>query len=318
MNKHLSKEDRLKRVDEVVAELGLMKCVNTKIGIPGRIKGISGGEMKRLAFASEVLTDPPLMFCDEPTSGLDAFMAQNVVSVLRDMAAKGKTVCCTIHQPSSEVFAMFDRLLLMSEGRVAYLGNSQRAKDFFAQLGYPCPPNFNPADHYIHKLAIIPGRETECRQRAGAVCAAFASSDRGKSIETVTTQMAANSNELDAGLLSKKSAYKASWWSQFRAVLWRSALSVVREPLIIKVRFIQTVFIALLLGVIFLQQKITAEGVQNINGAIFLFLTNMVRLSMRFCFVVWFTLLEDRVLSASVRSLNLELLLRMADSSRRS
>ena len=122
MDKHLSYADRMRRVEEVIGELGLIKCQNTMIGIPGRIKGISGGEMKRLAFASEVLTNPPLMFCDEPTSGLDAFMAQNVITVLREMAAKGKTVVVTIHQPSSEVFAMFDRLLLMSEGRLAYLG----------------------------------------------------------------------------------------------------------------------------------------------------------------------------------------------------
>jgi ABC-type multidrug transport system ATPase subunit len=64
-------------------QLGLTKCANTLIGIQGRIKGISGGESKRLAFASEVLTNPPLMFCDEPTSGLDSYMAQNVVEVLR-------------------------------------------------------------------------------------------------------------------------------------------------------------------------------------------------------------------------------------------
>lgn len=62
-------------------QLALSKCQNTVIGIPGRLKGISGGEMKRLSFASEVLTDPPLMFCDEPTSGLDSFMAQNVLQV---------------------------------------------------------------------------------------------------------------------------------------------------------------------------------------------------------------------------------------------
>ena len=64
-------------------QLGLTKCANTLIGIQGRIKGISGGESKRLAFASEVLTNPPLLFCDEPTSGLDSYMAQNVVEVLK-------------------------------------------------------------------------------------------------------------------------------------------------------------------------------------------------------------------------------------------
>ena len=83
MDKHLSHQQRMDRVEEVMQELGLKKCEKTMIGIQGRIKGISGGEMKRLAFASEVLTNPPLMFCDEPTSGLDSYMAQNVVEVLK-------------------------------------------------------------------------------------------------------------------------------------------------------------------------------------------------------------------------------------------
>ena len=79
------------KVTEVVPfgfQLALSKCRNTVIGQPGRIKGLSGGEMKRLSFASEVLTDPPLMFCDEPTSGLDSFMAHQVVSVLKTLAGK--------------------------------------------------------------------------------------------------------------------------------------------------------------------------------------------------------------------------------------
>lgn len=69
-------------------QLALTKCRNTIIGMPGRMKGLSGGEMKRLSFASEVLTDPPLMFCDEPTSGLDSFMAHQVVSVLKALTGK--------------------------------------------------------------------------------------------------------------------------------------------------------------------------------------------------------------------------------------
>lgn len=73
------------------------------------------------------------MFCDEPTSGLDSFMAQNVVLVLKNMALKSKTVVVTIHQPSSEIFAMFDKVLLMADGRVAFLGSSDDACNFFRE-----------------------------------------------------------------------------------------------------------------------------------------------------------------------------------------
>lgn len=60
-----------------------------------------------------MLTNPRLMFCDEPTSGLDTFMAQNVVQTLKNMAQKNRTILCTIHQPSSEIFAMFDRFVFL-------------------------------------------------------------------------------------------------------------------------------------------------------------------------------------------------------------
>lgn len=114
-------------------QLSLLKCQNTIIGVPGRMKGLSGGERKRLAFASEALTDPPMLLCDEPTSGLDSFIAMNVVQVLKNLAAKGKTVILTIHQPSSELFALFDKLIFMAEGRTAFFGTPDEAKSFFSR-----------------------------------------------------------------------------------------------------------------------------------------------------------------------------------------
>ena len=87
--------------------------------------------MKRLAFASEVLTNPAIFFCDEPTSGLDSFMAVSVVDTLCTLAKQGRTVICTIHQPSSQIVEMFDKILLMAEGRTAYLGDVKMANNFF-------------------------------------------------------------------------------------------------------------------------------------------------------------------------------------------
>ncbi|CAB3363689.1 Hypothetical predicted protein [Cloeon dipterum] len=273
MDRWIPYEARMKRVEEVISELALTKCQNTLIGIPGRIKGISGGEMKRLSFASEVLTDPPLLLCDEPTSGLDSFMAQNVVQVLKNMALKGKTVICTIHQPSSEVFAMFDKVLLMAEGRVAYLGTSHEACDFFSQLGAPCPSNYNPADFFIQLLAVVPSREETCRQTVDLICDTFENSEAGQKFAQppLITTKTTFEEEIDIA----RSPYKAKWSAQFRAVLWRSWLSVKKEPILIKVRMLQTFMVAMLIGIMFFGQELTEDGVMNINGALFLFLTNM-------------------------------------------
>ena len=91
--------------------------------------------------ASQILTNPSIMFCDEPTSGLDAFMAANLVTYLNKMAANGRTIICTIHQPASDVFNLFQNLLLMADGRVAYMGNTQAALEHFKKLGMHCPSN---------------------------------------------------------------------------------------------------------------------------------------------------------------------------------
>ncbi len=103
------------------------------------------------------------MFCDEPTSGLDAFMAKKLVQKIRQMALAGRTIICTIHQPSSDVFNLFDNLLLLSDGRVAYMGKLSETIAYFNELGYKCPNNYNPADFFVNELAIEPGREFESR-----------------------------------------------------------------------------------------------------------------------------------------------------------
>lgn len=99
----------------------------------------------------------------QPTSGLDSFMAEAVVSIVK--AARGKTVVCTIHQPSSSVFAMFDKFMLLAEGRVAFLGPRVDAIPFFNSIGFKVPEDYNPADFFVHQLATIPGHEDECRAK---------------------------------------------------------------------------------------------------------------------------------------------------------
>jgi len=78
------------------------------------VKGVSGGERKRTSIGVELITDPNLIFLDEPTTGLDSFTATSVVEVLWEMANQGRTVISTIHQPNSDIFNLFDKLMIMA------------------------------------------------------------------------------------------------------------------------------------------------------------------------------------------------------------
>ncbi|KAA8490737.1 ABC transporter G family member 22 [Porphyridium purpureum] len=143
------------RVDDVIARLALGRCENTLIGNQTSRERISGGERKRVNIANELLTDPPILLLDEPTSGLDSNTALSVVRLLKELAhTTQKTVITTIHQPSSQIFAEFDKLLLLSEGHVVYFGPACDAVDYFASVGYPCPMGYNPADFFLELLTL--------------------------------------------------------------------------------------------------------------------------------------------------------------------
>ncbi|XP_060575749.1 protein white-like isoform X1 [Ruditapes philippinarum] len=276
MDRTLSKDKRLARVQEVIHELGLQKCMNNMIGDPGRIKGISGGEMRRLSFASEILNDPPLLFCDEPTSGLDSFMAESIVQNLRSMTNKGKTVMCTIHQPSSEVFFLFNQILIMAEGRVAFLGGINDALNFFSSVGKPCPQNYNPCDFFIASMAVVPGNEAECRSNVKTICDEFEKTTNAIEMKNENHPKEINSSSRSSLLVSESSdRYGSPWYEQFAAVLTRSWKTTLREPMVMRVRLVQTIVLSIVLGLIYLQLNHDQEGVMNINGVIFLILINM-------------------------------------------
>ena len=132
------------RVADLIVQLGLEKCASTWI------EGLSGGERKRTAIGVELVTDPRLLFLDEPTSGLDSSTALNVMQIVGRLARDdGRTVITTIHQPSTEIFALFNRLMLLGNGRTVYDGPASDALDYFSALGYPCPLYNNPADYII-------------------------------------------------------------------------------------------------------------------------------------------------------------------------
>jgi len=150
--RHTSKSEIKERVDTVISLMGIGHCRAVVIGDTRR-KGISGGERKRLCIAMELLNRPSLLFLDEPTSGLDSSTALSVCSFLKDIADRAIcTVVCTIHQPQSKIFYLFDNLILMKKGEIVYQGGSRKSLSFFAAAGFPCPHGVNPADHLLDVL----------------------------------------------------------------------------------------------------------------------------------------------------------------------
>lgn len=119
------------------------------------MKTISGGERKRTALGVELITDPSAILLDEPTSGLDSFMAKKICELLKDLAhLHGKTIISTIHQPSSETFSNFDRLLLLADGHIVYQGLANEIPDYFSTIGFSFGRFTNPADIFMKIISI--------------------------------------------------------------------------------------------------------------------------------------------------------------------
>lgn len=147
--REMSYEAKKYRTLETMQELGILGIKDMTIGSSGH-RSISGGEKRRVSIACELVTSPSILFLDEPTSGLDAYNAYNVVESLASLARDyNRTVVFTIHQPRSNIVAMFDHLILLAQGKTVFSGEFSKCQDYLERIGQPCPPGFNIADYLI-------------------------------------------------------------------------------------------------------------------------------------------------------------------------
>ncbi|ELT98073.1 hypothetical protein CAPTEDRAFT_116801 [Capitella teleta] len=152
------------RVSRIIAHMGLNHVANSKVG--GHIvRGISGGERRRVSIAVQLLQDPDILLLDEPTTGLDSFTAHYLVSVLAKLARSQKRIILmSIHQPRSDIFGLFDQIGILSLGEVIYFGPQISLVPYFTRLGFPCPIYANPLDHYVD-LASIDRRDAVSEEK---------------------------------------------------------------------------------------------------------------------------------------------------------
>ncbi|KAF7552513.1 hypothetical protein G7Z17_g4249 [Cylindrodendrum hubeiense] len=294
----MGKEEKHRRAEEVLLKMGLKDCADNLIGNE-MIKGISGGEKRRVSIAVQVLTDPRILLLDEPTSGLDAFTANSIMEVLQGLANEGRTLILTIHQARSDLFEEFGNVLLLARGgSQVYSGAGKNMLGYLGSHGYECPHHTNPADFALDMITIDlqrDDREAESRERVQKLIESWGTmvhpvrdtkGDEMHEKQDGTTKQAISEGILQApvvspprrsfnkanlsspaelGALVRK---KAAFTTSLPILLHRAIINTRRQPELILARLMQVIGLALILALFFAPLDNDYYSVQNRMGFI--------------------------------------------------
>ncbi|KAJ3110994.1 ATP-binding cassette sub- G member 2 [Phlyctochytrium bullatum] len=268
----LSEAEKKERVDALIAELGLGKARDTRIG-DSDTRGVSGGEKKRVAIGVELITQPQLLFLDEPTSGLDSFTAVNIVSTISNVAkSRNATAIMTIHQPRTDILEMCDRLLILAAGRTVFFGRLDEALVFFAKMEYPLPEKTNPSDHFID-IATLDQRTPELLEASQARIDKFAEAWDAQKPKLPVVAAGASEDEGSFPLV-RGARYQSAWGTQFSVLLGRNLREVMRDAGTLGATLGQGIILCIVMGFIFFRLDLSQAGIQNRLGALFFIVTN--------------------------------------------
>ncbi|KAJ6807283.1 putative ABC transporter G family member 25 [Iris pallida] len=266
----VTRAEKAAAAEAVIGELDLGRCADTAVG-NGFVRGVSGGERKRVAVGMEMLINPSLLVLDEPTSGLDSTAAGRLVATLGGLARKGRSVVMSVHQPSSRVYQMFDSVMLLSEGSCVYFGKAGDAMDYFRDVGFVPRFHVNPADFMLDlangvvqieyntdadkttvKQTLVSSYNRELAPKVKA-CALDSVSTAGEAA-AVGSQRSGNGRELERNYYSS-----VSWFSQL-AILLHRGLKERRHETFNSLRVLQVVATALLAGSMWWRSDIRNVG----------------------------------------------------------
>ncbi|KAL3525271.1 hypothetical protein ACH5RR_013643 [Cinchona calisaya] len=265
----MNRNQKCERVDMIVKELGLERCRHTRIG-GGFIRGISGGERKRTSIGYEILVDPSLLLLDEPTSGLDSTSANRILQILQGLAKAGRTIVTTIHQPSSRIFCMFDKVLLISQGYPLYYGKAREAMEYFSSLRFIPEMAMNPAEFLLElaagqvndisvpeDLPLLQGTAEYERNVISFLHHKFKVQLEPKE-KNENHQMSKTSEQLQLAIQIKKD-WTLTWIDQFKILLKRTYRERCRDYFD-TIRLIQALLIAILLGLLWWKSNYKTEA----------------------------------------------------------
>ena len=262
--------ERRQVVENVILELGLKECANTRIGTNVH-KGCSGGEKRRTSLGVQMLANPSILFCDEPTTGLDATSAFQLVRTLKMLASKGRTIIVTIHQPRSEIWGLIDNLILLSGGSPLYSGPANDCLGYFACQGYELPAFVNPAEFLID-LAAVDTRSEDSERKSATRVEAFKRTWRESSLERLAEPFEKNSEEprtVSSPVGSRSERRRSAMDRQIRVLTARTFKVTYRDPMGMVGSLLEAISMAIINGWIFLQLDGSLAGIRSRQGALY-------------------------------------------------
>lgn len=249
----VSAEKRKEHVEDAIEHMGLESCRDVRVGDVFRA-GIDAGQKRRLNIAIELVARPTILILDEPTSGLDSASAYHVMKNLQDLSRHGRTVICTLRQPSARVYELLDNVTFMNKGEVVYSGPASQALDHFQEHGHACPQFSSPADYILDLIAAD----------ANPLVEKYASSPHILSIKQDI-----EADEVLGGVnMEKMDIHTPSMLRQFFTQLQRHHVHNMRNPGIIWFRLVIYILISVVVGTMYLKSN---DKITDLNRAPFMF-----------------------------------------------
>lgn len=258
-------EERMRAVEEVIRELGLKECADTRIG-NSRHRGCSGGEKRRTSIGVQLLANPSVLFLDEPTTGLDATSAFQLVRTLKKLAQKGRTIITTIHQPRSEIWDLFDNLVVLTGGGPVFSGPINDCLPWFDKQGFHIPPFVNPAEFVIDVAAVdnrTPELELETTNKVKNLKLAW-------NDESKRRYLPSGKSLVDAPRARKKGVERHAGFLRQLSVLTDRTLKVTyRDPMGMAASILEAIFMGLVTGYLFYDLGRDQPGIRSREGGLY-------------------------------------------------
>ncbi|KAK2763092.1 hypothetical protein FQN54_009726 [Arachnomyces sp. PD_36] len=266
----ISKKHRIDRINSLLQAFGIHGQAETIVGTPIQ-KGISGGQKRRVSVASQLITCPKILFLDEPTSGLDSTASFEVMSYVNTLAKENNLIIiASIHQPSTAIFELFDKLLLLSAGKTCYFGPARDTKSYFDGIGCPMPVQINPAEFILDLVSsdfAINRRSADVKLED--IHSAWSSSSEAKVVDSEIRRLNESEEKVGDERLAAENLSGPNPVHVTLSLLHRSWIKSRRDVVAYGIRIIMYLGLAIMSGTVWLRLATTQENIQPFINSLF-------------------------------------------------